>query len=131
MGMYTELHFNAELPEDTPSEVIAILQYMTGDDSYKDSPLPEHELFGCHRWRFMLQMDSYYFKADTHSTFRHDNNGRCYYLCVRCNLKNYSCEIESFIDWIDPYLVAYEGDFLGFSRYEETEQPTLIFKRRK
>ena len=77
----------------------------------------------------MLNSDSYYFAADTHSTLRYDNIGQCYYLCIRCNLKNYSNEIEKFVDWVMPYIRAYEEDFLGFSRYENTEQPTLIYMK--
>lgn len=77
---------------------------------------------------FMLCMDSYYFDADTISTLRFDDIGNSFYLCIRTNLKNYDSEIEHFIDWIMPYLDKYEtGQFLGFYRYEEDEQPTLIF----
>lgn len=130
MGMYTELHFNAELRKDVPSDVLAILNYMLeAGPGAPPPPLPEHALFKTQRWPVMLRTDSYYFAADTHSTLRHDEIGECYYLCIRCNLKNYDEEIEKFVDWIDPYLEAFEGDFLGFSRYEETETPTLIYKR--
>jgi len=130
MGMYTELHFNAKLREDTPESVITVLKYMLdfkpGDPQ---PPLPDHPLFKTDRWLVMLSMDSYYFAADTHSTLRKDEINDDWYLCIRCNLKNYGSEIEKFIDWIDPYVDAFEGDFLGFSRYEESEDPTLIRKR--
>ena len=72
-------------------------------------------------------MDSYYFDADTHSTLRFDDISDSYRLCIRCNLKNYSDEIQKFIDWIIPFLDKYEGEFLGFYRYEETEVPTLVY----
>lgn len=128
MGMYTELHFNVELKEDVPPEVVAVLKYMLNRESNAvEPPLPDHPLFQCFRWRGMLQCDSYYFRADTHSTLRFDDIGRSYYLCIRCNLKNYDDEIEKFVDWIMPYIDAIDGDFLGFSRYEETEVPTLLY----
>lgn len=127
MGMYTEIHFNSELRRDTPSEVLAVLRYMLGDGD--EPPLPDHPLFSTTRWRYLFTMDSYYFDADTHSTLRFDDIAKTHFLCVRSNIKNYDGEIEAFLDWIDPYLEKYPGDFLGFSRYEETEQPTLIFKR--
>lgn len=76
----------------------------------------------------MLRCDSYYFDADTHSTLRFDDISDSYYLCIRTNLKNYGQEIRHFVDWIMPYLDKFEGEFLGFSRYEETEEPTLIYK---
>jgi hypothetical protein len=127
MGMYTELHFNSELKKETPKEVIETLKYMVGEAENSPDLLPEHDLFKTGRWDYMLQCDSYYFNADTHSTLRFDDISDSYYLCIRTNLKNYGNEIEEFIDWIRPYLAKSEGEFLGFSRYEETEQPTLLF----
>lgn len=130
MGMYTELHYNAELQRKLPKDVEQILKYMVGDIEGEPKKLPSHPLFGDTRWRYMLQMDSYYFDADTHSTLRWDDIADRYYLCVRCNLKNYDDEIELFIDWIEPYLGEYieQGDFLGFYRYEEDNEPTLIYR---
>ena len=126
MGMYTELHYNAELKKDADPSVIAILKYMVGDS--EDYPtLPNDELFSSSRWEYMLRCDSYYFAADTHSTLRFDDISDAYYLCVRCNLKNYDSEIEKFIVWIRPYIAHINGDFLGFYRYEEFEQPTLVY----
>lgn len=130
MGMYTELHFNAELRADVPAEVVTLLRAMVGDTDFPTS-FPEHPLFSCDRWKGMLQSDSYYFAADTHSTMRYDDIGKAWMLCIRCNLKNYCQEIQKFIDWIEPYILAYEGDFLGFSRYEQTEEPTLIYYKKK
>jgi hypothetical protein len=31
------------------------------------------------------------------------------------------------VEWVLPYLVALPGDFLGFSRYEESQVPALIY----
>ena len=127
MGMYTEIHFNSELKSDTPEDVINILKYMVGDLDDEPESKPDHELFDDTRWGFMLQCDSYYFDADTHSTIRFDSISNSYYLCIRSNFKNYGNEIELFIEWIKPYLDKTKGEFLGFSRYEETEEPTLIY----
>lgn len=130
MGMYTELHFNSELKKNTPENVLNTLKYMiSGEESIKPTALPDHDLFETERWEVLFLMDSYYFDADTHCTLRHDTISDTYYLCVRSNLKNYGSEIEKFIDWIMPYLDKFEGDFLGFYRYEESEQPTLIYYR--
>lgn len=129
MGMYTEFHFNSRLKKDMPVEVRNMLKYMVsdGDDCFYE--LPDHPLFSTPRWAYMLRMGSYYFDAETHSTVNYDDIlGQCV-LCIRCNLKNYDGEIQKFIDWIDPYLDKYEGEFLGFYRYEETEEPTLIYKK--
>ena len=126
MGMYTEFHFNVKLKKDVPQNVVDVLNFMLLETKAEPS-LPEHPLFATDRWRVMLVMDSYYFHADTHSTLRFDDISRAYYLCIRCNLKNYNSEIEKFVSWITPYLDEWPGDFLGFSRYEGTEQPTLLF----
>lgn len=127
MGMYTELHFNSELKNNVPASVLNILSYMVGVHEDEPDQLPNHKLFTDQRWRFMLQCDSYYFDADTISTLRYDDIGNSWYLCIRTNLKNYDDEIEDFIDWIMPYLNKYDGEFLGFYRYEEDEEPTLIY----
>lgn len=126
MGMYTELHFNSELKRDVPGDVIDILKYMLGE--LDECPeLPENKLFNTSRWDYMLRCDSYYFDADTHSTLRFDDISDSYYLCIRSNVKNYEGEIEAFVDWVMPYLDKYDGQFLGFSRYEEYEIPHLIY----
>jgi hypothetical protein len=127
MGMYTEFHFNSELKRETPKEVIEILKYMVGEREVEPETKPKHELFSDNnRWRFMLTSDSYYFDADTNSTLKKDDMTKDYYLCIRCNLKNYHQEIQKFIDWIMPYLEKYDGEFIGFYRYEENDYPTLI-----
>ena len=133
MGMYTELHLNAKLHEDTCSQDLAILEYMTReDDNAVEKPdfVPSHRLFSTRGWEYML-VGGAYFPADPHTTFRHDRHYGCYRLCVRCSLKNYDGEIEAFVDWIRP-LVEGDGptdEFLGFSRYEESRHPTLIYLR--
>ena len=127
MGMYTEIHYNAELKKDVPDEVIAVLKYMMDSDRLVPPPLPDHPLFETDRWVIMFQCDSYYFSADTHSTLRFDDISKSYFLCIRSNLKNYDNEIEKFIDWISPYLDEWREDYLGHYRYEESTIPTLIF----
>lgn len=127
MGMYTEIHFNAKLKKDVPQDVVDILKYMVGDNKRQPRSLPDHVLFQCDRWKLLFCCDSYYFDADTHSTLRFDDIAGSYYLCVRSNLKNYDSEIQKFIDWIPQYLENEPGAFLGFYRYEEHNEPTLIY----
>jgi len=127
MAMYTALHFNSELNIERDCEVAEVLKFMVGDIEDEPKAVPKIPLFGDTGWRYMLQMDSYYFDEDTHSTLRWDDIAKAYYLCIRCNLKNYNSEIEQFITWIAPYCAEKEnGDFLGFYRYEEDETPTII-----
>jgi len=127
MGMYTELNYNTELKQSTPTDVIVLLEYMVGERDNFIGLLPDNPLFeDTGRWPFMLRCDSYYFDADTHSTLRFDEISMSYYLCIQTNLKNYSAEIENFIDWIAPYIEQHDGAYLGFYRYEESDWPILI-----
>lgn len=124
MGMYTELVLGVEI-ENNP-DVISIIKYMLGESNVKPQ-LPEHSLFKTDRWKYMLHCDSYYFAGTTHSNLKCDTIlGIRYFLTIRSNLKNYDSEIEKFLDWLCPYIKTY--GFLGYKRYEEFEDPTLIYK---
>ena len=128
MGMYTELNIGVEIKNN--SKVIQKLKFMLGD-SDEDVEII-HPLFeNTDRWCFMLNSDSYYFDGQTDSKlFRDDlyENKPMYFLNVRCNLKNYCDEIKLFLDWLCPYIKT-EG-FLGYTRYEEEYNPTLIYKEK-
>lgn len=130
MGMYTELHYNVRLSRDTPDSVLRTLKVMLGYADREDFSSREldRDFLDEGRTEYMLRCDSYYFDADTHSTLRYDDIAETYYLCVRCNLKNYDQEIQRFIKWINPYVDSFTDSFLGFYRYEEDETPTLIYK---
>jgi hypothetical protein len=125
MGMYTQLHYGAQLRTDVPAQIVNVLQYMVGESTAPPPTLPEHALFRCDRWVYMLRCDSYYFDYKTTHLLRFDDIGRQWYLNVTSNLKNYDNEIEKFIDWIAPHVDKMPGDFLGYSRYEGEEAPTL------
>jgi hypothetical protein len=129
MGMYTELVMAIELKNDTPHDVLSIVNYMCeGDEEIiNDVEIPDHALFKTSRWDFMLRSDSYYFDGTTNSFLNVDYlypDKPSYYLNIRCNLKNYDDEIEKFIDWITLY--SDTKGFIGYKRYETEEEPTLI-----
>jgi hypothetical protein len=121
MGMYTALHFAADVSQ-APKEVVDVLDFMAGNTEVEPTPLPSHEFFKAERWRVLFRMDSEYFSADTHCSFKNMT------ITVTSNLKNYDSEIEKFLDWVMPYVSNYEGEFLGYRRYEEDNEPTLIYK---
>lgn len=127
MGMYTEIVYAAELQREAPQQVIDVLAYMVGDSETQPSLLPDHPLFRTARWDIMLRCDSYYFDGDTHSTFRFDDIAGAWVLTVRSNFKNYDGEIDLFVDWLAPHIATAPGTLLGYQRYEESEQPSLIF----
>ena len=127
MGMYTELNMAVKLKADTPENVINVLKYMLRDIKPKPVETPDHPLFQASGWAIMLLCDSYYFSGQTDSYLYKDDLGVCvcYSLNVRCNLKNYENQIDLFLDWLRPYID--DDGFIGYKRYEEDEDPTLIY----
>lgn len=128
MGMYTELVLGIEIEDN--DKIIQTLRYMLGETEYQ--PVDDHELFRTDRWDYMLKCDSYYFDGQTDSKLYMDDlyeDNPKFYLNVRCNLKNYDNEINKFLDWLNPYIKTF--GFLGYLRYEENEDPTLIYKTEK
>lgn len=122
MGMYTHLILNVDFKPDTPKEVIDTVRYMVGD--IEDMPEKQnHELFNCERWAVCLRCDSAYFMGETISSIA--QHGRGWALTVNSNCKNYDCEYQKFLEYIQPY-ISY-SEFLGFIRYEEYDHPTLIY----
>lgn len=121
MGMYTELNVAFKLKEDTPKEIVEIIEQACGP--YYDADLP----FG---WPGMFQHSSYYFDADPGSSCRLDKISKQYHVSIRCNFKNYGSEIENFMEWVWPHLDLEDYDvFLGYKRYEEDDLPTLILNQ--
>lgn len=126
MGMYTQLHYGVRLKKETPPAVLNVLRYMVGECDAEPSILPAHPLFTKGRWHYMLRCDSYYFDYKTTHYLHFDDISDQWYFNVTTNLKDYEGEIEAFVDWMMPYVDAMAGECLGYSRYEETETPTLI-----
>jgi len=136
MGMYTEIVVAIELKRhDLPErKVIDALRAMAAapDEDEEPNELPDAPFFRCPRWRWLATCDSYYFAGDSHSTFRFDEIAKTWFLTIRSNLKNYNDEIGCFLDWIAPYSeprnVKDDGTyFVGYWRYEEDRDPTLIY----
>ena len=121
MGMYTELVLKAQVRSDIPFEVEAILQNLFNGEEMP-SVLPDHPFFSCPRWTMIGSYSSYYHTPFSLSRYADG------YIFSRSDLKNYSDEIEKFIDWITPYLNIYgESNCIGWKWYEEADAPTLLF----
>ena len=130
MGMYSEIYVKAVLKEDVDDNVINILKYMLGMDDVELEYLeiPSHRLFATERWHCMLRSGSYYHIPYNVKLFEYNEISNNYYLVVRSDFKNYNGEIGKFFDWIAPYVEKY-GDktFIGYSLYEEDDEPTLYY----
>jgi hypothetical protein len=116
MGYYTEIIFGARLREDTPGRVIELLTKAA--DGGWDVEADDVKL-----GRVMHGSDSYYFSGSHAPVFELDDFREHYTLHFRANLKNYSSEIEAFIDWIRPYVAqgAGEREVFAIVMGEDTE----------
>ena len=126
MGMYTEMIFGAELKKETPELVINSLKYIIGDIEEKPEgfPLPDG------RCEWLFKGSSYYFAvSDPISKMWKDGRDGCWHISTRSNIKNYSSEIETFLDWIKPYIKYGSGEreMYAIVIYEESSEPTIYY----
>jgi hypothetical protein len=126
MGMYTELIFGASFKKDTPDQVIQAIKYMLGERKEKpsDFPLPEG------RCEWLFQSGSFYFAVDKPvNEFWYDNIKEAWTLSVRGNIKNYAQEIETFLEWVKPYIKKGAGakNMYAIVMYEESEEPQIYY----
>lgn len=130
MGMYTEIYLSVSLKEDTPSNIIDVLKYMFSDKcDNQPKDLPKHEFFILPRWEMIGRGSSCYFVPRPTSAMWEEYYSDGWYITSRSDLKNYSGEVEAFFDFLMPYVDAHEGEFIGYSRYEEDDTPAIILKR--
>ena len=128
MGMYTELNMSAIVEPD--ENTLLVLRYMVGDEEVLETDIeniiPKHRLFELERgcWAYMLCCDSFYFDHTAHSELVNRHNVDAV-LNVRCDLKDYEDEIKHFLNLI--YSFSPTRGFVGYTRYEEADNPTLIY----
>ena len=119
--MYTEIYVNVDLREDTPDEVIAVLKAICGGED--ETPLEGKPS----RWCMLFNSGSYYTPNTSCNSLTYDKIGRCWSLLGKGDIKNYEGEIEAFFEWLMPHIDAEDGEFIGYSRYEESDEPTIIY----
>lgn len=119
MGFYTQLHLDVELKKDTPQEIITILQDMVKGNS----------LYWENRLNWCFKSSSYYFNNYSHSNIWFDEISSQYKLFVHCDFKNYDNEIEILLEWLKPYIDT--KGMIGYVRYEEDIEPTILYNVRE
>lgn len=124
MGMYTEL-FISTMVRDDP-KAASVLKHML-EAPGEPPELPDHPLFKCDRWDFMLRCNSYYFVPRSVHVFEFDEISKGWVFISRSDFKNYSQEIEKFIDWLRPHLACGADEMIGYYRYEQSREPTIIY----
>ena len=123
MGMYTEIYVNVNLKEDTPDEIIEVLKAMCRMEESDEKVLEPYP----DGWQCLFSNMSYYTPSTRCRSLTYNGITRRWSLLGKGDIKNYAGEIEEFFEWIIPYVDGYPGDFIGYSRYEDAQKPTLFF----
>lgn len=114
MGMYTELVMGFRT--QNPELIRFITELIEPNKIYND------------RRDFMLKSSSYYFPCSSPCSHIIEDNLGYHNVSIRCSLKNYEGEIEWFIEKVKSMLEEQNGELLGYYRYEENKEPTLIYE---
>ena len=128
MGMYTELIFGASIKKDAPKEVINTLHYLVnGKKLYQDIEIEKTVTDG----RNVLNGGgSYYFGVcDGVAKMWFDDIINEWVVSSRTNIKNYESEIETFLEWIKPFIDSGSGvrNMYAITIYEEQSEPIIYY----
>lgn len=126
MGDYTEIVIKARIKSEIPKYVKDILTHMFDtdvnfDEEYINSILPDHKFFKCKRWHMIGSCSSSYHTPLSNKKYKNDR------IFIRIDLKNYSGEIDSFIDWLMPYVNEFPGKYIGYKWDEYGDSKTLVY----
>lgn len=134
MGMYTELIVGCSLKRNIPIKIINVLRFLTDDSPYKSSEglwIPDDKFFQTDRWSLLLTGCAYEFGGcyDNQTLFKYDDIIDRWFLSVRCAVKNYTGEIEFFLDWLKPFIHRGSGgmNMYAISIYEDEDHPTIYY----
>lgn len=123
--MYTELVLKCQIKANAPEDVMDVIRYMFAGGE-RPEKLPEHEFFTLPRWNFIGNCCSFYHHPSVVNSCPKFDYSEGQYIFSRSDIKNYSGEIQAFLDWVKPYIDAMKGQCIGWTWYEEELQPTLI-----
>lgn len=149
--MYTEFILGCNLSKDISKECVDAIDYVINGEEkkpkYKNPETYEEIMHNRHYIerttleddikKFIREYDlyylfgssSYYFGgASPVSKFYYDDIDNEYHITIRSDLKNYTGQIEKFINYITPYVVqgsGYPHEIFAYVQYEEDEFPTI------
>lgn len=126
MGNRTELIFGASLKKETPNHVIDTLKYLMYEVDEKPSEFP----FTKGNYRMVLRSSSYSFGVnETVGEMWLSSTWKQWHISTRSNMKNYQKEIETFLEWIKPYIAMGSGDRQMYAIVieESAETPTIFY----
>ena len=58
-----------------------------------------------------------------------DDIDKCWHISTRSNIKNYENEIETFLEWIKPFIAGGSGnrEMYAITIYEDSEEPNIFY----
>lgn len=105
MGDYTEAIIGCKLKESTPQEIIDTIQWMCDEERNKNNDIPANLPAGDRTSWMFWSAGSYYFGTTyCPPVFRKDDICDRWCLMARFNIKNYTREIENFLEWLKPHV---------------------------
>ena len=121
--MYTELIFGAALEKDTPKNIIDNFIWFI---EHKNEPMEIIEEIENMLYR---GTSSYFAIHNPVNKILFDTFYGRYAVSIRMNIKNYGGEIETFLDYIKPYIHQGSGnrDMYAIVMYEEEDTPTIYY----
>lgn len=131
MGDYSQTMIAIRLKNLTKQEV-DVLEVMSGEKEVLDGEVPDHPFFAL-RWKWLFRNSAYYLPIHTGTAlFQWDKISKDWEFAAIGGLKwSAEEEMNAFIDWLRPKIEATYSDgdktFVGFTRYETQEVPTLYY----
>lgn len=151
MGMYTEFILGCSLSKNTPKVCIDALDYSINgkekkpkydnpkdwiekdyNDNYIERTTPENEIISFineYDFNRLFHCSSYYFgAANPTCKFIYDKCSESYMISTRADLKNYSDQIEKFLEYLKPYVESgsgYPHEIYAYVQYEEDPFPVI------
>lgn len=119
--MYTEFYFRANINDGPVADWLD--NQINGGGWFEEPFQDSHEFFTLPRWHAVFIGGGAVYQESRKPIYRpkaergepYDNQ-----LVLASSLKDYGGEIASFVNWIEPYLEQADGDFLGYSLYEDS-----------
>ena len=127
MGMYTEFIFGCSLSKNTPKVCIDALNYIINNDEVALTPEVQEFINKYDLERLFLSTSYYFGAASPVNKFHWDDIGNAYQISTRSNLKNYENQIQTFLEYIKPYVESGSGeyDIYAYVHFETLCFPTI------
>lgn len=141
MGMFTEFYFRANIKEGAFADW---LDQQINHEGWFEEPFDrDDEFFEDTRWYMPFIGGGAVYQESRTPVFRRkaQDGGEpfCHQLVLAASFKGGNATADDFVKWITPHLKMSDGDFLGYSLYEDStdgsddyrEHPVLYFHNRE